>query len=134
MVGEPHLTKMYSVSIKVEPQWLYSFDYALDPSGGRGYIHLPGPGDPRYQKNIGTLFRTQDGQWLYASQKWEALMQSALQKTQSSRANSSPEMLPVTSAFLFPFVAWTAALGILLLVFGSALICHARTYTKPNDS
>ena len=59
-------------------QMKYVIDYAPNPPG-RGAIHLPGRGDPRYRLNASTILRDgRDGHWFPASDEWERIVGSRL--------------------------------------------------------
>ena len=56
----------------------YLVDY-VPGAPGRGVIHLPGRGDPRYRANVSTIVRDgQDGKWFPASSEWERVVGSRL--------------------------------------------------------
>lgn len=55
---------------------IYAFHYAPDPSGGRGYIYLPGMDDQWYDVNVGTIVRPSG--WQRASAQWDAIMDQTL--------------------------------------------------------
>lgn len=48
-------------------------------SGEAGYVYLPGPGEPLYGPNGGTIIRgTADGRWHPATPAWDSLLSSAV--------------------------------------------------------
>jgi len=57
----------------------YVVHYVRDAATGRGFIYLPGRGDPRYRRNIHTILRTdQDGTWRHASPAWSQAIAARL--------------------------------------------------------
>jgi hypothetical protein len=126
IIREPPAGQSYQVTIEVKPQWVYSFDYVLNPAGGPGYIYLPGAGDARYQRNIGTIIRAQDGRWLFASPEWDALMQRVLMPSSKSPTGDIPKLLPVSRLGTGSSVFWAIPLGAGLLILGSALYACAQ--------
>jgi hypothetical protein len=49
----------------------YVVTYSRNRWTGEGFIYLPGPGDDRYRRNIGTVLRQgQDGKWHRPSAAW----------------------------------------------------------------
>ncbi len=129
----PSTATTYSITLIVKPQWTYGFDYVPDPSGGRGYIYLPGPGDNRYRRNMGTIIRNEDGQWLYASKDWDALMQRVLPRPAASRVADSPNVMPESGGSPQPSPLWLVPLGAALLIVGSAAI-YAHRGSPPRKS
>src|SRR5882724_10327818 len=58
-------------------QMIYATRYCS--TGTAGYVYLPGPGEPQYRRNIGTIIRgVADGKWHRASPEWDALMGDAV--------------------------------------------------------
>jgi hypothetical protein len=58
-------------SLAVSPEHLaYVVSYEPDPSGGGGYVYLPGRGDAHYGLNTRTIFRGHEGHWFRASEAW----------------------------------------------------------------
>jgi hypothetical protein len=91
----------------------YMFYYYPDPAGGRGYIYLPGSGEPYYGVNTGTIIRNEsDGRWRYAMPTWDAMIGDVLQG-QSVSSGGGQEGLTA--------VVWLAAviggvfLGVMIL-------------------
>ncbi len=61
----------------------YVVQYLPDPSGGAGYLYIPGPGEPHYRINIGTIGSGSNrwdpqGKWQYATARWDASMRRAI--------------------------------------------------------
>ncbi len=63
---------------------IFVLQYSPDPSGGPGHLYFPGPGEPSYRLNIGTIMTSSldawdpNGKWQYATADWDALMQRVL--------------------------------------------------------
>jgi hypothetical protein len=64
---------------------IYVLRYLPDPSGGQGFIYIPGPGDPWYRLNIGTIITGSsdrwdpNGKWQYATAEWDRVVRGALE-------------------------------------------------------
>lgn len=55
-------------------------------AGANGYVYLPGPGEPNYHVNIGTIIRGDaDGKWHVATQAWNALLSDAVATSDQQR-------------------------------------------------
>ena len=124
----PTVKDTYEVSFHSnERGTIFVLHYSTDPSGGPGYIYIPGPGEPGYRLNIGTIITgdsdswNPNGQWQHATPAWGMLMQRSIEKATSSRTASkgSPNAL-----------AWALALGSLVLVSG-ATVASLRLRRKP---
>jgi hypothetical protein len=71
--------KHASPRLAAEPEHLaYVVSYEPDPTGGRGYVYLPGTGDARYALNTRTIFRDREGQWFRASDAWDRAARIAI--------------------------------------------------------
>jgi len=74
-IKEPYLVKFYLENQQGELTLRYMFYYYFNPAGTTGYIYLPGPGEPYYQTNTGTIIRGKsDGQWHKAIPGWDDVM------------------------------------------------------------
>ena len=118
----PKVTIIYQVSFHLDAGgMIYTLRYAPDQSGGSGYVYVPGRGDPEYSHNIGRIglrenyARNPDGEWYYASDDWESLMQ----KTLSSSENSSTSEAGASGEK--ENTIWVLTLGTLLLLGGAAV-------------
>ena len=124
----PAVKDTYEVSFHLNDRGvIFVLQYSTDSSGGPGYIYIPGPGEPGYRLNIGTIITgdsdswNPNGQWQHASPEWGTLMQRSIEKATSSPtgSNGSPNTL-----------AWALALG--ALVFVSAVtMASLRLRRKP---
>ena len=100
----PPAEQTYTVSLYLRARGvIYVLQYSPDPSGGPGYLYIPGRGDPWYSLNIGTILTgdsdawNPNGKWQYATSDWDALMQRALREDRglTGRSDSLPAE-PVT--------------------------------------
>ena len=95
---------------------IFVLHYSTASSGGPGYIYIPGPGEPGYRLNIGTIITgdsdswNPNGQWQHATPEWAALMRQALGQTSTSTPDTNGAWTPP---------AWALALAGLVL-FGTA--------------
>ena len=65
----------------------YVVYYSPGPSTGRGYIYLPGKGQPWYWLNVSALLRDgRDGKWSYASPAWEDLIKPVIAGAEAAPA------------------------------------------------
>lgn len=77
-------------------QLIYNTRYCS--TGEAGYVYLPGPGDPKYGPNGGTIIRgAADGKWHLATAGWDSLMSDAVAMTESQR---TPDMILVSGGEL----------------------------------
>jgi len=69
-----------------ESRKMYEIDYLFDSHQDGGYIHLPGPGDPRYRDNTSTIVHDVEGNWYRSSAAWEQLVRPMISSdTQDAR-------------------------------------------------
>ena len=102
---------------------IFVLQYSTDASGGPGYIYIPGPGEPGYRLNIGTIITgdsdswNPNGKWQHATTAWGTLMQQSVRKSSTSppAANRASDTM-----------AWGLALGALVLVGGAILSLRLR--------
>jgi hypothetical protein len=67
-----------------EPHVIYVAYYVFESATHRGLVYLPGPHDPGYSLNIGTIVRPhQDGRWNPANPAWCDQMNSIIARSQS---------------------------------------------------
>ena len=57
-----------------KPRLVYIVFYDYDPSSRRGFIYLPGKGEPSYYLDVGTIARGIEGNWFSATGSWEDFM------------------------------------------------------------
>ena len=82
-IKEPYLVKFYLEDQQGELELRYMFYYYFNSTGTTGYIYLPGPGEPYYQTNTGTIIRGKsDGQWHKAIPGWDDVMTNAIVEAQ----------------------------------------------------
>lgn len=113
----PPLEDTYTVSFYLkraggELALIYVLHDAPDPTGGPGYIHIPGRGEPAYRLNIGTIITGDsdrwdpNGKWQYATAEWDAVMRRALSEHAAAAPAGgavTPSRLPKAGA---PPVLW----------------------------
>jgi hypothetical protein len=84
IVTNPPSGSVFEVMFSFEGGRRYFVRYSRDGSGESGYFYLPGPGEPDYRQNIGTIITgdsdqwNPNGKWAYASSEADATMQTAL--------------------------------------------------------
>jgi len=61
----------------------YVVRYAIDPSSERGYVYLPGKGDPGYRDNVFLIYRGVEGNWFHAWDEWEKLAHPLIEKART---------------------------------------------------
>jgi len=63
-----------------EKQERYVMTYVYDPSTGRGYVRLPGHGEPNWDNNAGMIYRGPqfEGHWFSATEEWTKAAEAAL--------------------------------------------------------
>ncbi len=128
----PSLADAYRVSIYVDERTPSSPAYVLYyvPGAGAapGRIYVPGPGDPDYRLNIGTIMGASssdrwdpDGKWQYATAGADAAIQGAIAQQAS--------LLPATSTAApeAPLAAAAAGLFSLFLVGGLTQLVRCRS-------
>ena len=82
-VEVPNYQSLYTIRFDIQARDgiradAYAVQYAVDGQG-RGFIHLPGRGEPYYRGNISTIIRNrQDGRWHRAAPEWSAALQPYL--------------------------------------------------------
>ena len=117
----PPVEEAYEVSFHLADRGtIYVMQYLTDTLGGPGYIYIPGPGDPWYSLNMGTIMGGSsdawdpNGKWHHAKLSWGMLVQKALNSTGN---------VPTPPAAVGPGTAttvWVLALGALLLFSAAA--------------
>lgn len=82
-IKEPYLVKFYLEDQQGAFVLRYMFYYYFNATGKTGYIYLPGPGEPYYQTNTGTIIRGKsDGQWYKAIPGWDDVMADVVGEAQ----------------------------------------------------
>jgi hypothetical protein len=65
-------------------QLIYTTRYCF--TGITGYVYLPGPGEPQYGRNAGTIIRgAADRKWHVATAAWDSLMSDAVATAEQQR-------------------------------------------------
>lgn len=63
-------------------QMKYVVDFVWDETHDKGYIYLPGRGDPRFYNNVYSILReNQDGKWFNASDTWGRALWTAINQS-----------------------------------------------------
>lgn len=130
-IKDPYIVKFFVENDKGELILRYVFYYYLNPSGGTGYIYLPGPGEPYYRINTGTIMRgASDGRWHNALPAWDDVMADTIQE-------SGPG-LSVIEGINAPFAGWfligslvTIMVGLIYLYWLRLRHGHAADFIHP---
>ena len=61
-----------------QPQLSYVVFYVYDPATPKGYVYVPGRGEPWYDLNTRSILRGVEGDWFLASREWQAFIQPFL--------------------------------------------------------
>ncbi len=119
----PRVGETYQVSFFLEDLgFVYSLRFSTDPSGGPGYVYVPGQGDPECSRNIGRIgtgddySRNPSGEWYQASD----LMGSLMQKTLGDHG-FAPTSEQGTGVWR-QSTLWSITLGALLLFCAAAIV------------
>ena len=68
-----------------KPRLAYVVSYDYDPSAKRGFIYLPGKGDPFYYVNLGSIGHGgREGSWFFATASWEDFVRPLIADAQSN--------------------------------------------------
>lgn len=122
-VKEPYLVKFYLENQRGDLTLRYMFYYYFNPTGRTGYIYLPGPGEPYYPVNAGTIIRGKsDGQWFKAMPGWDDVMADVVAEPQADFFGYNG-LNPAQAAGVF------VGIGILLIV----VIASRRWFQKQSD-
>jgi len=106
----PYQAFFYLENSRGDLHLAYMVYYYPDPAGGRGILYLPGPGEPYYRINIGTIIRTNsDGRWHYTMPAWDELMRDLM----AAEAVSPASSVSTASLDLAP---WIGLLAIVALI------------------
>lgn len=80
----PGLTR-YNVGFYVNDgtmsRLIYSVTYVYDPAAETGYVYIPGKDDPRWQRNVQTIWHGVEGNWFRAWSAWDITVIPMLQPT-----------------------------------------------------
>ena len=107
-------------------QLIYTTRYCS--TGATGYVYLPGPGEPQYGPNGGTIIRgAADGKWHVATAAWDSLMSDAVATIEQQRTAdmivvsggelkhpveiTDPELLTQFDPWAGAFVDWDRVSG-----------------------
>jgi hypothetical protein len=71
----------------------YMLYYYPQPAGTRGYIYMPGKGEPYYPVNVRTILREEsDGRWHQSTPVWEDAFEKILIKHSNSANQGRPAL------------------------------------------
>jgi hypothetical protein len=108
----PRTGQVYDVAFVINDTSIYNVQFVPGVLGEQGYIYLPGPGDPSYNLNIGTIIQDgNDGEWHRATSSWDNAIQPLI--TQQSAL-----VLPATGTHA-PSFRWLLVIGGGLTIMGS---------------
>jgi hypothetical protein len=65
-----------------KPHLAYVVSYDYDPASKRGFVYLPGKGDPFYYVNIGSIAHGPEGHWFFATASWEGFARPLIANAQ----------------------------------------------------
>lgn len=122
---EPYQIFFYLRDNSGELQLDYAFDYYPNPTDERAYIYLPGPVEPYYEVNTGSIIRDDsDGRWHIAMPTWDAMFQEQLQASGVSLDGNS-RIYPVS-------VFWMVAILGIAIIGGIGLWFIRSKAQRPN--
>ena len=118
----PRTDRIYDVAFIMQDRPIYVVQYAPGINGDRGAIYLPGPGDPWYERNIGTIIQDGlDGKWQSAALSWDAAIQPLIEQ-------HAVATLPATGV-VDQAKRWLIVLSGALLSAGM-LLCNHRQFVR----
>jgi hypothetical protein len=62
----------------------YVMTYVYDPVGRKGYVYLPGRGEPEYERNTFSIYRQVEGHWFLAIKAWDNLVEPLIKNAANS--------------------------------------------------
>ena len=77
IVAEPRYEVSFSAKFPAE-RVVYVVTYCYDAAAGRGYVYLPGKGEPRYSVNVSSILRFNEGNWFVAWARWDKVIRPRL--------------------------------------------------------
>ena len=85
VAAPPATLQRYEISFHVMHQRPsdYVVSYAYDPDTGKGYVYLPGKGEPFYDSNTFLIFRSIEGNWLSASETWTDIARTLIERAKA---------------------------------------------------
>ena len=122
----PRVAETYEISFHLDGRGtIYVMQYSTDPSGGPGYVYIPGPGDPWYRLNTRTILGGSsdvwdpNGRWHNATLGWGLLMQQVLGGAEHTPTSQAMGREAVT-------VVWALAAGGLVLLSAAWVLLWLR--------
>ncbi|CAN5299832.1 hypothetical protein BH24PSE2_BH24PSE2_23410 [soil metagenome] len=64
---------------------LYEVTYHAEPGAERGYVYMPGRGDPRYRQNVSRIVHGAEGNWFYSTRHWERLVRPFIERARAEQ-------------------------------------------------
>jgi len=70
------------VCLAEKPSLAYVVFYDYDPSSTRGFVYLPGKGEPWYVMNVRSIYHGEgvEGHWFQAADSWESFVRPIIAK------------------------------------------------------
>jgi len=63
--------------------------WAGEPSSGQGFVYLPGSSDPRWQRNVTSIYRGVEGHWFRAADAWDRFVQPLIASAENLSRRAS---------------------------------------------
>ena len=63
-----------------EERIMYVLRYKYDPIATKGYVYLPGRGEPWYEVNVRSIYRGVEGHWFTASEEFNNTVEPIIRK------------------------------------------------------
>jgi len=85
--------RVYTVSFYANlprEKLVYVVLYVYESSTSRGFVYLPGKGDPSYPLNVASVLRGVEGHWFHAWSAWDAVAQPLLEEALRKPAGDGP--------------------------------------------
>lgn len=117
----PEISGLYQITFYLkQPDGTSTIQYAFQYAPGHpGYIYLPGKNDELFKLNTLNVRGAFDGQWTYASQDWDSLMQRQLAGRGVSVHASTSQ--PIYTKLFIPSV-WLI-MGVVFVLAGVSIFC-----------
>jgi hypothetical protein len=84
--GLRHYEVSFYTGCRTDPNRDYGVSYDYEPSAKRGFVYLPGRGDPFYYVNIGSVgHHGLEGNWFLATASWEDFVRPRIANAQAAK-------------------------------------------------